>query len=195
MEIILQSAVGIVMLVFVCVMIPFLVAYSKQSARNLAAMESLKKLTDIVEGVKVDYTIRIKALEHENAIILEGVKGRLSLSLAALEKRMQAHQEAYELWWRLRRAAHKDLEKATAVVVEAQEWWVKHCIFLDAASREAFWVATNCAFQHKDLVASKDFKLIQQNWDRIEIVGQLLVKGVDLPPVEPDFVYSDKSET
>src|SRR5437660_7577904 len=59
------------------------------------------------------------------------------LRLAAVEKRLDAHQEAYALWYHLLNALH-DRDRVHDAAVECQEWWKKHCLYLDPKSRRAF---------------------------------------------------------
>ena len=64
--------------------------YLREKGKNLATKEDLAELTRIVEAIK-----------NEHAKELEVVKGRQQLRMAALDKRLQAHQEAFALWRRL----------------------------------------------------------------------------------------------
>lgn len=107
---------------------------------------------------------------------------RHELSMAALDRRLAAHQSAYALWSKLRRSVH-DESKALDVVGECQEWWEENCLYLDASVREAFRVSYMGAANHKDIKASRDRSLIEKNWGDIVRVGQELTKAVELPPI------------
>jgi hypothetical protein len=56
--------------------------------------------------------------------------------LAAIERRLNAHQTAYELCYRMRVAMHKCISEKDPVEEEYQQWWLKNCIFLGSRSRE-----------------------------------------------------------
>ncbi|HET9912759.1 MAG TPA: hypothetical protein VFQ13_12760, partial [Anaerolineales bacterium] len=62
------------------------------------------------------------------------------LRLAAIERRLTAHQEAYALWRKLIFTSSEDNDFGN-VVLECQSWWNNNCLFLDAKSRKAFFDA------------------------------------------------------
>ncbi len=103
---------------------PSLIIYFTKKAENLATKEDVASITDQVELVKSQYSV-----------ILENIKAKNQLRLAALDKRLQAHQEAFTLWRELFSAIHSpDIGKA---VINCQEWWGKNCIYLEPEVREA----------------------------------------------------------
>ncbi len=104
-------------------------------------------------------------------------------ALAALEKRLEVHQEAYALWRRIVAEVHED--KNVEVVVEANKWWNNNCLYLDVASRQAFRDCLSFAWNHKDLLLIKPRdeetkKTIKESWDTIMKPGQTLPAGVGL---------------
>ena len=98
--------------------------------------------------------------------------------LAALEKRLAVHQEAFSLWtelfWNLRE------DKLGDIVLKSQDWWYKNCLYLDSKSRNAFKKALNLSVNFKHI---SDSKLIEKQFREIEQVGELLVAGVELPSI------------
>ena len=105
-------------------------------------------------------------------------------ALAALDKRLEVHQEAYALWRRVVFAVHK--EKIAEVVIEAENWWNNNCLYLDAASRQAFRVCLDAACIHGDLLEANRGKQgggerVRENWAKIMKPGQTLPAGVALP--------------
>jgi len=48
------------------------------------------------------YARQLQELQHKNDLLLEQLRARQQLRMAALEKRLQVHQEAYTLWRKLR---------------------------------------------------------------------------------------------
>ena len=79
----------------------FFPSYFNEKGKNLATKEDIGEITEAVESVKEDYTKRLKELEHQNALVLEQLRMNQQLRLAAVEKRLAAHQEAFALWRRL----------------------------------------------------------------------------------------------
>jgi len=50
------------------------------------------------------------------------------LRLAALEKRLEAHQHAYTLWRKLGNSIHEGTLES--VYFECEEWWDQNCLYL-----------------------------------------------------------------
>jgi|GEM_PF-5344839 hypothetical protein len=114
---------------------------------------------------------------------------RGNLAVAALDKRLDAHQDAYEIWGEIVGAVH-NTERIGDVVVKAQEFWKKHCLYLDANSRKAFRDCYFFALDHRELlrgVRNEETKrLIKESWDIIMKPGTALVEGVSLPSLGGD---------
>ncbi|MGZ9057802.1 MAG: hypothetical protein ACXW14_01000 [Burkholderiaceae bacterium] len=103
--------------------------------------------------------------------------------LAAVEKRLQAHQEAFALWRKLISHVHRS-EEIENVVMECQRWWDANCLYLDEPARKAFRVAYMCALNHKDYLQDRSNpELVKQNFADIVAAGDALTAAVALPSV------------
>ena len=103
--------------------------------------------------------------------------------LAAVEKRLQAHQEAFALWRKLIAYLHRR-EEIGNVVMECQSWWDTNCLYLDEPARKAFRVAYMCALNHKDYLDDRSNpKLVESNFANIVAAGDALAAAVALPSV------------
>lgn len=103
--------------------------------------------------------------------------------LAAIEKRLQAHQEAFALWIKLLSKVHSENEIG-AVVMECQTWWENNCLYLEEKARKAFRTAYTCAFNHKDYLKDRSNpQLVKDNWADVVAAGEALANAVALPPV------------
>ena len=100
------------------------------------------------------------------------------LRLAAVEKRLAAHQEAYVLWRRLLSDLHRDRVHDRAV--ECQAWWEKNCLYLDPKSRRAFREGLIDAALYQDLKGENDPR---ETFGRLCGVLDYLVEGVGLPTI------------
>lgn len=156
-------------------LLPFLGEYGKRKAQNLADKHDVKQLTALIEGVKHDYQM-----------VLEQLKGRNQLRLAAVDRRLQAHQDAFRLWRKLARKLYS--EELTGVLLECQEWWEANCLFLSAEARSAFHAAMWAAHGHEDFVSwarearSDDaMRQVRENRDVLTRAGEVIVQGADLP--------------
>jgi hypothetical protein len=148
----------------------FVPSYLNEKAKNLATREDIAQITDEIESVKTQY-----------AFLIEELKAKHQLRLAAIERRLQAHQEAFALWREL--IANTHTENIGATVIKCQTWWENNCLFLEPAVREGFSDAYSAAHMHNALVRGglPALHQAQENWQRITKAGQLIVEAVQLP--------------
>jgi len=106
----------------------------------------------------------------------------LEFRKAALEKRLEVHQDAYCLWHEMVRAIH-DPKKGPESAARCQDWWVSHCLYLDAKVREEFVVCAREAFIYSELKLSDKPEETKARFNRILHVFDLLAEGVQLPSI------------
>ena len=147
----------------------FIGIYLRKKGDNLATKEDIGRITDTIEGIRTYY-----------AKELEDIKSVQSLKLAAIDKRLEAHQKAYSLWIKLVRDTHQE-EKINQTVMDCQEWWDANCLYLTSRARIAFKHATICAFDHVGYLRARDVNLVKQNWADIKRTGELILQGDSLP--------------
>lgn len=109
---------------------------------------------------------------------VSGQEIRARYRLAAIEKRLEVHQEAYSRWIEIQWSLHD--AKIGNLVIEAQDWWTKNCLYLDPESRDAFWKALINAHSVRAITDSEERKLVM---GEIRRAGDLIMEGVSLPPV------------
>ena len=148
----------------------YLPGYFSEKGKNRAISEDI-----------TDITNKIEAVRHQNEVLMEHIRSLTQLRMAALERRLQAHQEAFALWRTLVSELHSD--SVSSNVIKCQEWWNQNCLYLSADSRQAFSDAYISAMQHKSLLDSRDGQLVQVNFSKITAAGDVLVKAVELPPI------------
>ena len=119
---------------------------------------------------------------------------RHQLSMAALDKRLNTHQEAVTIWFSICNNIFNDQELYN-IVIHAQEWYRQNCLYLDDASREDFWNCLIQAQKHAGLVRDYQVmrnqrggkrdettdKMIDESWATIHKPGYSLPAGVKLP--------------
>ena len=147
----------------------YLSSYLSEKAKNLATREDIEEITRKVEGVRTQYSS-----------LLEELKARHQLRLAAVDRRLQAHQEAFALWRKLMAAVHtKDIGN---VVTECQAWWELNCIYLEPVVREAFAIAYGAAHGHHSLVEGRsEASLVKSSWKLITDFPNVLFRAIQLP--------------
>lgn len=147
----------------------FLSSYLSEKGKNLATREDIEEITRKVEGVRTQYLS-----------LVEELKARHQLRLAAVDRRLQAHQDAFALWRKLMAATHTD--DVGKVVFECQSWWEQNCVYLEPAVREGFVTAYRAANDHNSLVKGRtEATLIQSNWTRITHFPNVLFQAIQLP--------------
>lgn len=158
----------------------FFPSYLNEKGKNLATKEDVAEITTKVEDVKEFYSKRLKDLEHQNALVLEQLRVQHQLRLAAVDRRLAAHQEAFILWRRLLGAV--DSEQVHSLVLECQDWWEKNCLYLSAEARDSFNLAYLAAGSHRDLIqSSANVQHVTSNMDLVMKAGTDIVAGVELP--------------
>ncbi|MDI3548102.1 MAG: hypothetical protein PWR10_1754 [Halanaerobiales bacterium] len=101
--------------------------------------------------------------------------------LAALDKRLEVHQEAYKLWSELFFSLNS--EKVHDKAYKCQEWWYENCLYLDPKTRKAFKKALLDAQLYNQTDRNNDKDLKEKLFKEVEKVGELIVKGVELPTI------------
>ena len=156
-------------------------SYVKKKGENQATKEDMAAITREVEKVKHEYAAQLETIAQQDRLVVEAVKQRHDLRLAALDRRLIAHQEAYSHWWNLLLSVH-DKDEVGERVRECQDWFVKNRLYLEPEVADAFSEAYQAAFVHRDLVDAKMSKPeILENWEKIRSVGSIVVAAVKLP--------------
>lgn len=105
---------------------------------------------------------------------------RHKLRMAALDKRLQAHQEAFSLWRKIL-ADMGDSSKIGETVDRCQEWWDNNCLYLTSEARQAFVRAYLSANTRHVTLMSRDIEAVRTEFEIIKRAGDLIVQGVELP--------------
>ncbi|MEM5459650.1 hypothetical protein VSR69_33060 [Paraburkholderia phytofirmans] len=164
----------------------FLGSLIREHAKNWAALRTIRKLTRAVEDIKTDNAKQLAELGHQNSIFLEQAKAQNQLRFAALDKRLNAHQEAFTLWRRLLARAHED--DVHEIVRECYVWWERNCLYLEPTARNAFNQAFWAASHHKVLLETpvRDeaaIEAIKRNWSAVQDAGTIIMDAASLPAI------------
>ncbi len=147
----------------------YLPEYAKEKGKNLATKEDIGEITRKVEAIRAEYN-------H----VLEEIKNRNQLRLAAIDRRLQAHQEAYAYWAALMKYIHED--RVDEVAREAEDWWTHNCLYLTPAARRAFSDAVWAAHNHRSYVRERiEVADIRANFAMVRSAVDAIVAGVELP--------------
>ena len=153
--------------------------YLADKGKNLATREDIEGITRQVEGVKSAFATELEEVKAVFAAQFEDRAQRNRLRLAALDKRLEAHQQAFVLWRKLLFAVHT--EQIGQAVGECQNWWDEKCLYLSAAAREAFPRAWSAALIHAAILRSETAGGATENWNLIEACGAIIIESAGLP--------------
>jgi hypothetical protein len=162
----------------------YIVSYMQEKGKNRATAQDIDKLTRTVESIKTENAERLAAISHQNAVLIEQLKATHELRFAAVNRRLQAHQEAFSRWRKLIANIHK--ESIGAVAVECQTWWNDNALYLEPEVRNAFNRAYFAALDHRALLdsgreARTDHKPSEDNMQLVLTLGDVIMRAVALP--------------
>jgi hypothetical protein len=163
----------------------FLGSYLKKKAEHLATKEDIEEITKKVEDIRTQYSEQLES--HKASLQLSN-----QLKLAALDKRLQKHQEAYSLWRRLLFNLRNE-EKIGQSIDECQRWWDENCLYLGDEARSAFHSAIFLAVDFRNIPRT-DSKEIQEWFRRIKAAGDRIIEAVNLPSLGEDEIKPIKPE-
>lgn len=163
------STSGWVVLVIVVLAASFIGAYLADKGRNLATKEDIATITRMVEEVKASFAAQAEDHAQHNR-----------LRLAALDRRLETHQQAYAHWHKLLDAVYSD--RILDVVNDCRTWWIENCLYLGPDVRDAFVDAWLAACRHADLLRAQTPKEeLYKNWDQLQSCGDRIIRGAGLP--------------
>jgi hypothetical protein len=164
----------------------FFSSYVDAKGRNLATKEDIGAITREVERVRHDYNG-----------LLEQVKARNQLRMAAVDKRLQVHQEAFTNWRKLFMADADDLD---AIAQEYRDWYNLNCIYLEPPVREAYLKVVSQEYMRRvnRVGGPSSAEVLSEHLGNMFAFPNLLFKAIELPPlseVEKTALQSDDKTT
>ena len=112
---------------------------------------------------------------------------------SALDQKLKAHQEAYNLSWDLPSAAHKS-EKDVSYIQECEKWYRENCLYLELEARDAFFKAYRTASNYFSYLhqwkSTKDDTELKQAWNLIISAPKIIERNVTEPLTEPTKLKS-----
>ena len=103
-------------------------AYMADKGRNLATKEDIADITRRVEAVKAAFAAEAEERAHQHrlraATEAEAQAQENRLRLAALDKRLEVHQEAYRRWHLLMDNVYND--GVADLAMQCRDWWMSN---------------------------------------------------------------------
>jgi hypothetical protein len=159
-------------------------AYAQEKGKNLATKEDIADITHQVEEVKAEYARQRQALEHAHQQLLKQSDQTHQLSLAAIDLRLKAHQEAFAKCQDFFALAHRRPPEGTEKMNTLLQWWRENCLYLSPEAATAFREASDAAAVHRDLLDGRvGHQAVSENWQKIARAGGVIAAAVQLPSI------------
>lgn len=162
-------------------------SYLSEKAKNLATKKDIGNLTRIVEDVKIEYST-----------LIETIRSRNSLKMAALDKRLEVHQEAVKLCIETTRKLANEQETLEHLHKLGQ-FYINNCIYLNKVASKAFWDSYSAAgLYHVMLDSSKqtqhpdEIQKVKQLRDQIYKAPNIIIAEFELPPMSDKDVQGPR---
>lgn len=121
------------------------------------------------------------------------------LKMVAIDKRLEAHQQALKLWYDLKSVIHSpdgDPHKIE-VLNSARDFWYSNSLYLEKQTRakfqEAFGIVSNYKMwlemrheMHPGKEKDKHTKFYLGYWDEFHNLFEIIQKEVELEPLKPE---------
>ena len=177
----------------------YLPSYLSEKAKNLATKEDIAEITHQIEQVKSEYTERQEEIKQQNRLLLEHAQYKNQLRLAALDRRLEVHQQAYALLQELQDARGKSTQNSGVVsreignvIVKCWQWWSSNCLYLEENAREKFFMACCSVLRYptlrarlKDCPSPENEDAVENNMRTLTDAFDSIVKAVELPSIGP----------
>lgn len=168
----------------------FVHKYLGKKGENLATKEDIADITHQIEQVKSVHKERLEEIKQQNRLLLEQTQYKNQLRLAALDRRLEVHQQAYVLWQKLMDVLY-DKERIGEVIRECQDWWVRNNLYLEEEARQAFCLAYHSASTYCQIYTElreadsterqRREGVLSESWESVNDAGEAIVKAVELP--------------
>ena len=158
----------------------YLSRYLEEKGRNLATLEDIAEITRRTETVKTEFSSQER------------------LRFAAMERRLEAHQEAYGLARQLvADVLNRDEDKLTGKVADCYTWFDANALYLEPDARFAFYRACHAASTHRhyEREPGVDDKDRHANWKKIAEAEDAIAECVGLPPFRNASLTQGGNET
>ena len=113
--------------------------------------------------------------------------------IVAIEKRLEAHQQALKLWDELRTVIHKsdnDPQKME-IINTTRDFWYSNSLYLERETREslqkAFWKLwlDNWKALEPGEEKNKEYKFFNEQWEYFHSIPEIIQQEVELEPIKP----------
>ena len=181
--------------------------YLNKKGENLATKEDIAEITDKIEQVKSEYTARLEEIKQQHRLLLEHAQYKSQLRLAALDRRLEVHQQAYALLQELQGARGESTKNSGVVsreiedvITECWQWWSNNCLYLEESAREKLFIAFCSVPRYptlrarlKDCPSRENVDAVENNMRTLTDAFDSIVKAVELPSIGEEHESVNRS--
>ena len=168
----LENAIWYVLSICTVGVVAYFAAYLGEKGKGRATKDDVREITNAIGEINNKYSV-----------ILSKLNARNQLSMLVPERRLEAHQQAYALWYTMfhecRRVDGQGLEASK----DCKLWFMKNCMFLGPKSRDAFKRAYLVAEEHLEARERKDASAVRATGAILGAPLEPLFQEVNLPPL------------
>lgn len=138
----------------------------------------------VVKGLlakqKADYSTALEKFKQEGQAELSNRRANHELSVAALEKRLEVHQQAYSLCIDMKNHSENDAKKTYN---KCFYFFKDNSIYLTTDARVAFTSAMDLMNSRFFMFKNDDTEMVKDLSQKIEIQGNKILKTLNLPDI------------
>jgi hypothetical protein len=162
------AAIAVFLSVMVNLLGTLLISYYTEKGKNLATKEDIAAITSEVARVN-----------HRYNELVEELRARNQMRMAAIDRRLEVHQKSFTLWREL--VVGKNVDDAATA---CSEFYNANCLYLEGGLRQAFVDAFTNAVMHRDLLkVSAGHEAIAITIAKLMAYPDILFSAIKLPPM------------
>jgi len=151
----------------------------------------------VLVGSGITVLIFFLSKRHQEKIF--SLERKDKMKLIAIEKRLEAHQQALVHWYSLRDVIHNyDDDDRKKVVNSAFDFWYSKCLYLEKQTRDKFYEAASIVDRYpmnlrlfREAIDETERKsmsnLLNEQWNKFHDLHPIIFSEVELEPINsPD---------
>ena len=152
----------------------------------------------LIEMVSSEHAVSVLSLILTSLLTIvlfqvgQAYSDRHKLKYAAVDRRLEKHQEAYTYALSMPAIANRDqregpeAEKLNATLTEIHDWWKSNCLYLGKDIAEKFRMAKWSAEENPQARIDGDIEAHVRNFKRFDDLMRAIEKECDLPSLQQE---------
>ena len=140
-------------------------------------------------------TIIIFRIERRDRLKLSSQERKDKFKLVAIEKRLEAHQQALKYWDKLRSVIHGKEEDSNRIktINEVADFWFSNCLYMEKQTRNKFYDVIFLVSNYPLFLQAwhdaqgpdkeKENKYLKEKWNEVMSLPNIIMSEVELEPI------------